>query len=565
MPFPFLAAGGLAAGALGSLFGGGGGGNQQNQQMNEDYLRQMGYNQNRAQAGQGLQNLWGGAGQNLWGQLGGVANQASNQQQWQNPMWGDMMSQMRGMQNAPSAQRGAAGFQQQFGGMLQGGQPINWQNPQMQQTQMYPVTGQFMGMPVNQMQFGAPGMGQGGNIAMGVAGGGAPGATGPTGLMDPAQIQQARDAQLAGLTQMAGGGGVGGMGDQEISQMMEAAMAPVRRDINAAQGAALSDVSARGLGQSSEVGRVRGEFGDVLGEAGQQASARVLEQAVQSRLAANAQQQTARQAGLGGLGQFAGQGLEYELGRGGLGTQAQQIANQFALGRGNLGLGMGELTQQGGQFADQMNLAGNQQAFEQLAQQAGLGADLYQGDAGRALQQLGMGQQYQLGQQGLNADMSQFGANQMNQGLLSMLGMGMQGAGQDFGQQSQLLQQMLGAGGLDQSGFQSYMNNILAEQQGNQQLGYGGMLDLQQSMFGAGQNQEQFNQQLMAQMLQQQQQYGMQQQEAQGGGFGGLLGGLGGQLLGGMVPGASNWMNQQLGFGSPQPQINWANLFGGRV
>lgn len=503
------------------------------------------YAQNRAQAGQQQQNMWGGMGQNLYNQLGQVANQGSTQQQWQNPYLYNrngpsITGQFQNMANAPGAQQGAQSWQQQFGGQLQQAGPLNWQNPQMQQTQMNPAVGQFMNAPVNQMSFGIPGLGAGGQVATNVAQGGMPDGPGmPGGLMDPNQIQQARNAQLQGLTSAAGGG----MSEQEIAQMMEAAMTPVMRNIGQQREQSLSDVSARGLGRSSEVGRVAGEFGDITAQAGQQAAAKVLEQAVQSRLANQAQQQQA----LSGLGEFAGQGLNYELGRGGLNLQGQGLANQYSLGQGQLGLGLGGLTQQGGQFADQMNLEAQNQAFNQLAQQAGLGAGLYQSDSANALQQYGMNQNYQLGQQGLNADMGQFNANQSNQGLLSLLGMGAQGAGQNFGQQQALLQSMLGASGQDLSGFQGYQNNLLQNILANQQLGYGGMQNIQQGMYGAGMNQEQFNQNLSEQQRQFQEQVRQYNEQQQGGGLGGFLGGALGLLGGSAIPGVGNIMGNWLG------------------
>lgn len=422
---------------------------------------------------------------NVWPQLQQAMNTPYQFTPWQNPtqepmgnLWNAMGLVSDGMQNLPNSQQGAANWQNAFGGMMQSGQGINW-DPN--QAQMNPVIAEFLARRQGQDQYGAPTGGAGMDYITGLLGGG----QGSSPIDEEARQQWYN--RLLGLADQPG------MTGQQLNTVAMGTFNPVERKLMEQQGVNMSDLEARGLGRSSAPGTVMRDtnrtladtYGSILGGLTQQD----IELANANRLAA-----------IGGLGDynkwFSDTGLQ----------------NRGQLG--NLALGMENLGQQGQMWAGEMGMKARDQAFGEMAQQAGMGSDLYNQEANRALQE-------ETTRQGL----MQTDRSTADQNLLQMLGMGATGSVNDSMNASRLLNSLIQQGNLglgmssqDQNAW-SLLNQLgLQEQQGRQNLLLPLMSNLTGGMFETGlganqwlgqfqENQRQFDEQMRLayeQMAQQQ-------------------------------------------------------------
>lgn len=256
-----------------------------------------------------------------------------------------------------------------------------------------------------------------------------------------ADVGTAQQAQLGGLLNQAQ---APGMNQAQQDQMFASQYDPAKQAINEAQNRALAQGSARGMGRSSAlVGNVEGERMQALGSAAQQAGANVTGQNL-----ALGQRQS--EFGLGGLGQFAGQGMQGALGAGSLQNQMQGTANQMNLGMGNIGLG-----------TEQQNMQAQQQQFQQDNARAGMDLARYQTEQGFNMDQY----KTDLNAAVQSGQLDEQTAARMAQNAL------------------QTTQQGLQAQGMQNQANQAYMNAALGA--GGQALDYSGQ-NLQGQMAGGG-------------------------------------------------------------------------------
>jgi hypothetical protein len=256
-----------------------------------------------------------------------------------------------------------------------------------------------------------------------------------------------------------------------------------------------------------------------------------------------------RLAALSGLGQAQGQYA-------GQGQNEQGMAQNWLMNQGQLGMGLAGLNQSGQLSTNQLNQSASNDAFGQNASRAGMGFDLYNQDANRAMQQQQGDRNWQTQTQGMMADNQYRNANMANSNLMQLLGMGANAGQQDFSNQQGIFNSMLGAGNQDQNAWGQNQGNLL------QQLGMQG--NMANSLYGNQQNAYLNNRDFMEQQrlgnigLHRQQ----QQMDAQGG-IGGLLGQVGGTLLGSALGPIGAGIGGKIGgmFGGGQQQTNpWANM-----
>jgi hypothetical protein len=415
-----------------------------------------------------------------------------------------------GMPFAPGVQPQAGGGgqpQPQMGGGAPGGmvggqpQPTNPFGVGLNQAAGPGTTTGFTGTPTNAPTPQAPTQGAGGQFLGNMFTGGF-----------GADVGQARQAQLSGLL---GQTQAPGMTQAQQDQMFAAQYDPAKQAINEAQNNALAQLSARGMGRSSagvgnvETGRMR-----ALGSAAQQAGANVTGQNLNL---------TQRQSefGLGGLGQFAGQGIQGALGVGGLGLGSEQLGtgNQLAMNQQNMAAQNQQFAQDNARAGLDLARYQTEQGFNMQQYRTDLQAAVQKGQldeatAGRMAQNA-----LQTTQQGLQAQGMQ---NQNNQALMNAT----------LGAGGQNLQAMLGAGGL----YGNIMGQLGGAGMGTQQLYQGGLEN------AAGRLQQQ-------ELLRMQ----MQAQDRAGGGLGGFLGGLAGTAAGSFLGPVGAAAGGALG----------SNLFGG--
>ena len=492
---------------------GGGGGNN-----NGEYAAMLG---NAATGQQGNSDFFSTYMKNLMGQ--------NNVSAFKNPYQGQMNQIFSGMAGMPNTQQSADAWRQQYMPMLQQGGQMQFDNPQLRQTMLGQGAQNFMAGNSQANQYGTPGLGVGGDIATRIAQ-----MQQPQGSGNP-MIGQAANAAMSGYLGMQN---QPGMTAEQMDTAARGVIDPTRRALAQKQEGDLSGLSARGLGRSTAVSKVMGENAGILGDVNAQTYGNLTRQNIdlqnQNRLAGT--------AGLAGLqGQFSGQ------------DQNQQGLNQsWLMNQGNLGLNLGQAGMQGQLATNQLNQQAGNDAFNQNATRAGMGMDLYNSDANRALQELEGNRSYGLNTQGMQADNQYRNANMFNQNLMSLLGMGANAGQQDFGNRNQLYQNLLGAGNQAQ--------NAWATNQGNRLNQYGMQGDMANSLFGnmTGQynNDRNFYETMRQYGLNRQDQLDMQNR---GGGIGGLLGGIGGTILGSALGpiGAGiggSLGNKLFGGGQQQPQ-----------
>lgn len=449
---------------------------------------------NNAQTMQGQQNDYTKYMQNLMGQ-----NPITG---WKNPYQQQMSQVFQGMQNAPNTQQSAQSWMNQYLPMMQQGGQMNFANPQLQQTQLGQGVQNFMGGNSQANQYANPSLGVGGDIAARIAQ-----MQQPQGSGNPL-AGQAANAAFSGYSGLMN---QPGMSEAERNQLAQSAFDPLKQQLDRALGQQLSATSASGLGRSSAATKQRSDYTRDLGNAASNITSGLLQQDIGLRN----QNRLAGVSGMAGLqGQFTGQ------------DQSQQGLNQnWLMNQGNLGLNLGQLGQQGQLATNQLNQQAGNDAFSQNATRAGMGMDLYNSDANRALQGLEGNRAYDLSTQGMQADNQYRNANMNNSNLMSLLGMGANAGQQDYSNMSTLLQGLLGAGNQNQ--------NAWSTQQGNQlnQMGQQGNLAnaLYGNQYGAYGDNRNFLEQMRQYNTNRQDQLNAQNQ---GGGIGGLLGGIGGTLLG---------------------------------
>lgn len=469
----------------GHLPGMGGGGNN-----NAEYATMLGGAANQQQGNASFYDTYM---KNLMGQ--NVA------QPFKNPYGAQMNMQMDAMRGLPNTQTSAQNWLSQYLPMMQQGGQMNFNDPQLRQTMLNPNAQSFMNGQSQANVYGAPNLGQGGQRALDVSQMGMPQGGGS------GQGQQAGNQWMAGLTGLMN---QPGMSEAERNQLAQSAFNPLKQQLDTALGQQLSATSASGLGRSSAATKQRSDYTRDLSNAAGGITSGLLQQDIglrnQNRLAAL--------AGLGqAQGQFTGQ------------DQSQQGLNQnWLMNQGQLGLGLAGLNQQGQLATNQLNQGASNDAFNQNATRAGMGFDLYNQDANRALQEQAGNRGWQTTTQGMLADNQYRNAGMNNNNIMSLLGMGANAGQQDFGNQNQLFQNLLGAGNQSMNAWGQNQNNML------QQFGMRG--DLANSLFG-NQTGQYNNDRNFYEMMRQ---YGLNRQDqldAQGGGgLGGLLGGIGGTLLG---------------------------------
>lgn len=447
--------------------------------------------------------------------------------QFKNPYEQMMGQTFQNMQGAPSTQQSATNWMQQFNPMMQTGGQMNFGNPQLRQTQLGQGAQDFIGGNSQANRYDAPGLGVGGSIAEQIARMQMPQGGGNQ------QGQQAGNAALSGYLNLQN---QPGMSAGEIETQAAGVLDPLTRRLMKQQAVGESGLSNRGLGRSSAVSQLMGETQGVLGDAAQRTYGDLTAQNIglrnNNRLAAL--------SGLTGLqGQFTGQ------------DQNQQgLAQNWLMNQGNLGLNLGQAGQQGQLATNQLNQQASNDAFSQNATRAGMGLDLYNSDANRAMSELEGNRAWNLNTQTAQADNQYRNANMANSNLLSLLGMGANAGQQDFGNQASLLQGLLGAGNQAQNAWSTNQSNLL------NQMGMHG--DLANSWFG-NQTGQYNNDRNFYEMMRQ---YGLNRQDAldqanKGGGIGGLLGGIGGTLLGSALGPIGAGIGGSIGsslFGQPQQQ-----------
>lgn len=476
-------------------------------------------NQNMASYMQGgnMAGAWGGANnQNAYAGLQG--NMASSMdikgkeyedymkglmgqspvQTWQNPYQGQMNQTLQNMGNAPSTQQSANSWMNQYMPMMQQGGQMG--NPQLQQTQMNPNAQNFMNGQSQTNQYANPSLGVGGDIATRIAQMNQP----QTGGVSGQNGQTAGNAWLQGLLGLQS---APGLSDVEVQRMASGALDPLQNRLNQQQDKNLSGLSFRGLGRSGAVTATMRDTNQVLGDAGASVLGNLAGQ--------NAQMKNSnRLSALQGLGQAQGQFT-------GQGQADQQLAQNWAMNQGQLGMGLAGLNQQGQLATNQLNQGASNDAFNQNATRAGMGLDLYNSDANRALQQQSGDRNYQ----GMLADNQYRNASMGNSNLMSLLGMGANAGQQDFANQQGLLSSLLGAGNQSQNAWSTNQGNLLS------QLGMQG--NMANSLYGNQRNAYMSDRDFMEQ--QRLGNIGLHRQQEQAdasGGIGGLLGQVGGTLLG---------------------------------
>jgi hypothetical protein len=459
------------------------------------------------------------------GQLNAGANQT---QTWQNP-YGNMVNGMLNKQaNSGTASQGAGNFLGQYGGQMQSGQGLNWQMPQYQQGQMNPVVNQYMNQQNGRDVYGQVGLGQAGDVANQIAAGGMPTYNMPqggVGYNDNGQTQGARNSQYQGLQGLLN---QPGMSADEIATITKAAIDPAMQGLGQAREQAMSNLSARGLGRSSGTAPIERDYMNSLGNTYQGVLSDLTQQNIGLR-------NSNRLAGIQGMGQFSQQGMDYGNNQQSLGLQGQSLANQYSLGQGSLASNLASMNQQGGQYAQNMNMNARNQQMNELAGQAGMGADLYNQGENRNLQDVQNQRSSGLQYQGL----MQNERGQADQNTTNLLNMGMQGQNQDYGNQNSLLSQLLGYGNQNQNAWQT--QNQLNQNQG-QYLG-----NMANSMYGQQYNQgadtrDFYNNQMVNNVNRANQVH----DASQGGGIGGFLGGLVGNAASALTGGLTGSLTNSL-------------------
>lgn len=419
-------------------------------------------------------------------------------QAWKNPYRGQMNQTLQNMGNAPSTQQSANSWLNQYNPMMQQGGQMG--NPQLQQTQMNPNAQNFMNQQSQANQYQAPGLGAGGDVAQRIAQMNQPQTGGVSG-------QNGQTAGNAWLQSLLGLQSAPGLSDVEVQRMASGALDPLTNRLNQQQDKNLSAISARGGGRSGAVTATMRDTNQILGDAG----ASVLG----SLAGQNAQMKNSnRLSALSGLGQAQGQFT-------GQGQADQQLAQNWLMNQGQLGLNLGQAGQQGQLATNQLNQGASNDAFNQNATRAGMGMDLYNNDANRALSLLNSDRGYQ----GALADNQYRNANMSNSNMSSLLGMGGAAGQQDFSNQQGLMNSLLGAGNQSQNAWSQNQGNLLS------QLGLQG--NMANSLYGNQQNSYLNNRDFMEQ--QRLGNIGLHRQQEQAdasGGIGGLLGQVGGTLLG---------------------------------
>ncbi len=359
------------------------------------------------------------------------------------------------------------------GGGAPGGQPSNPFGVNLNQAAGPGTTTDFTGTPTTAPTPQAPGQGAGGQVTDAMLGGGqqAAGQFGGFG----ADVGTAQNAQLSGLLSQAQGAG---MSEAQQQQMFSAQFDPAQQAIQQAQNQSTAQLSARGMGRSSAgVGNIATGAMNALGNAAQQAGANVTGQNL-------ALTQRQSEFGLGGLGQFAGQGIGAALGAGGLENQMQGTANQMNLGMGNLGLGTEQLGSGNQMQMNQQQMQAQQQQFSQDNARAGMDLARYQTEQGFNMQQ------YQTDLQAAvqSGRLDEQTAARMAQNALQTTQQGLQAQGMQNQNNQAMMNAALGLGNqaLDFSGqnlqAQGMAGGILGNTMG--QLGNVGME--QQQMFQQG-------------------------------------------------------------------------------
>lgn len=484
--------------------------------MNAEYAQMLG---NASNVQQGNTDFYQNYMKNLMGQ--NVA------QPFKNPYQTQMNNQMNRMNGLPNTQTSAQNWLSQYLPMMQQGGQMNFNDPQLRQTMLNPNAQSFMNGQSQANVYGTPNLGQGGQRALDVAqmqmpqGGG------------NGQGQQAGNQWMAGLTGLMN---QPGMSEAERNQLAQSAFNPFKQQLDEALGKQLSATSASGLGRSSAATKQRSDYTRDLSNAAGGITSGLLQQDIglrnQNRLAA-----------LAGLGQAQGQFTGQD-------QNQQGLAQNWAMNQGQLGMGLAGLNQQGQLATNQLNQGASNDAFNQNATRAGMGFDLYNQDANRALQEQAGNRGWQTTTQGMLADNQYRNAGMNNNNIMSLLGMGANAGQQDFGNQNQLFQNLLGAGNQSMNAWGQNQNNML------QQFGMRG--DLANSLFG---NQiVQYNND--RNFYEAMRQYGLNRQDAldqanKGGGIGGLLGGIGGTLLGSFLGPVGGAIGGSIGsslFGQPQQQ-----------
>lgn len=438
----------------------------------------------------------------------------NNVSPWQNQYQGQMNQTLQNMGNAPSTQQSANSWMQAYNPMMQQGGQMSFNDPQKQQTNLNPNAQNFMNGQSQTNQYGAPSQGAGGDIAQRIAqmgrpqGGAVDGSTGQN-------SQTAGNAWLQGLLSLQS---APGMSQQQMDTAASGIIDPTRRALGQKQEQDLSGLSNRGLGRSTAVSKTMGENAGILGDV----TSRAYGDLTQQNIGLQNNNRLAALSGLGqAQGQYAGQGqFDRQLSQ-----NDQNSAQNWLMNQGQLGMGLEGMNQQGQLSTNQLNQQAGNDAFGQNATRAGMGMDLYNQDANRAMQQQQGDRSWQTQTQGMQADNQYRNANMANDNMMRLLGMGANAGQQDFGNQQSMFSSLLGAGGLDQSAWGQNQNNLM------QQLGMQG--NMANSVYGNQQNAYLNNRDFM-----EQQRLGNiglhRQQEAtdKQGGIGGMLGQIGGTLLG---------------------------------